>query len=68
MDQTLKTLKNKTTLKNAKRLAPASADMNARHRPLEIVLSLIFDKRTALAKAHLLERSRVFVQKNFFLQ
>ena len=63
MDETLSTLKlPKATIMNVEQLGPASADINSRTRTLKVTLSSIFDKRTALANAHLLKGLSVLVR------
>ena len=63
--QTLNNLEvPKTTMENVKQMRAASADDKARLRSLEVTLSSVFDKCTALANACLLKRSKLFVEKN----
>lgn len=64
IDKVLATLKVPSDkIKQRKRLGPANTDKNARPRPLEIVLTTVFDRRAALSNAPLLKGSGVFVKR-----
>ena len=63
VEYVLTTLKvAETSIKQRKGLGSPNTD-NARLRPLELVLSSVFDRRTALANALLLKGSGIFAKK-----
>ena len=51
LDQVHSILKVSSTIRQNKRLGPVSPDSNVRPRPLEIVLSSAFDRRTLMSNA-----------------